>query len=144
MTFSCVISVVSCRSRVQWIRHASISEPIMSFILFLHVATNIRTFKVAIYWRYYYCWSSRDWWLCCWKKYKTSILKLLNHDVSTQDTTEGLFPGLKPRELRSVAPGGGWDSPVYLGCRVIIVCPWTIMGNMCGLCHFKDNFCIFW
>jgi len=40
--------------------------------------------------------------------------------MSTQDTTEGLLPGLKPRELRSVTPGGGWGSPVYLGCRVII------------------------
>lgn len=42
--------------------------------------------------------------------------------MSTQDTIEGLFPGLKPRELRSVAPRGGWGvgDPVDLGFRVII------------------------
>lgn len=28
--------------------------------------------------------------------------------MSTQGTIEGLFPGLKPTELLSVAPGGGW------------------------------------
>lgn len=39
--------------------------------------------------------------------------------MSTQGTIEGLFPGLKPTELLSVAPGGGWGG-VDLVSQVII------------------------